>query len=73
MFFDLKLWTIADNIETFEVVSKKYFEVSVVSIVMKCGVNVVIVSTSIGGIFYFKIFHKYKIFDYLNIFYLSVL
>ena len=39
---------------------------------MKSGVDVVIVSTCIGGIFYFEIFHKDKVFDDFNSLDLSV-
>ena len=73
MFFDLKLRTVAYNIEALEVVCEKYFEIGIVSIVMKSGIDIVIVRASIGGIFHLEIFNKHKIFDNLNIFYLSVL
>ena len=73
MFFNLELRTVTNNVKALQVICKEYFEISIVSIMMKSGIDIVVISTGVGGIFNFEIFHKYKIFYYLNIFYLSVL
>ena len=63
MFFDFVGGIVADHVKSFEMICEKYFEVVVVGIVMEDGVDVVIVCAGIGGIFYFKIFNKDKVFD----------
>ena len=62
------LGVVTNYIESFKMICKEYFEIGVMSVVMKSCIYVVVVCTGIGGIFNFKIFYEDKIFDDLYTF-----
>jgi len=71
MFFGFIKRIVAYNIKSFEMISKEYFKIVVMSL-MQCCINTMIISTSIGCILYFVIFYKNKIFYYLHLLNLSI-
>ena len=71
MLFYLIHWVVTYNIESFQMISEKYFEVVVMGW-MEGSIDIMIVSTSIRGILYLKIFHKDEVLDNLYIFNFSI-
>lgn len=62
---------VADNIETFKVIGKKYLKVCVMSLVKRC-VDVMVICAGIRGIFYLEVFHENEVFYNLNVFNLTI-
>lgn len=52
-------------------ISEEYLEIVIMGLV-KCRINVVVISTGIWGILHFEVLHEYKIFNDLHFFNLSV-
>lgn len=71
MFFYLIHWVVTYNIESFQMISEENFEVVVMGW-MEGSIDIMIVSTSIRGILYLKIFHKDEVLDNLYIFNFSI-
>ena len=71
MLFYLIHWVVTYNIESFQMISEEYFEVVVMGW-MEGSIDIMIVSTSIRGILYLKIFHKDEVLDNLYIFNFSI-
>lgn len=57
---------VADHVKSFQMISKEYFEVGVVGVVMESCVYVVVVCACIRGIFHFEVFYEDEVFDDLD-------
>ena len=72
MILQLVIWMVADHVEPFEVVSKKYFEIRVVSVMVQSRVDVMVICAGIRCVLYFEIFYEDKVFYYLYAFDLTI-